>query len=160
FPLDDEFDSYASVLNLVSLQYEMYLHEQGKTQTSRFRMSSDAEPAPEKVTALRVAAGTQDALSFLYALRTADWQRSPELHVSVFEGRVVYDVLARMDTPQGTVNVAAGTFPASRIAIRLFERGKEIADTHLWLWIGKDPAHTPVLIEAEIPIGTCRVELL
>ena len=138
----------------------MYLHEQGKTQTSLYRITADAEPAPVNVTALRVAPGTRDALSFLYALRAADWQRTPEIHAPVFDGRVVYDAVARMDAPQGTVTVPAGTLPASRIAIRLFDHGKEITDTRLWLWIAKDAAHTPVLIEAEIPFGTSRIELL
>jgi hypothetical protein len=42
----------------------------------------------------------------------------------------------------------------------LFDHGKELTDTRLWLWIARDAAHTPVLVEAEIPFGTCRIELL
>jgi len=41
----------------------------------------------------------------------------------------------------------------------LFDHGKELTDTRLWLWITKDAAHTPVLVEAEIPFGTARIEL-
>ena len=37
FAIDDQFDSYTSAANLFSLQYEMYLHEQGKAQTNLFR---------------------------------------------------------------------------------------------------------------------------
>ena len=79
FAIDDEFDSYTSAVNLFSLQYEMYLHEQGKAQTNLYRMTGDSDPAPPDVTAVRVAAGTRDAISFLYNLRAADWQRTPEL---------------------------------------------------------------------------------
>ena len=160
FAIDDQFDSYTSAANLFSLQYEMYLHEQGKSQTNLFRMTGDADPAPADVTALRVVPGTRDAISFLYNLRAADWQRLSELKAPVFDGRRLYDAVARIDTPQGNVTVPAGNFSAFRIAIQLFDHGKELTDTRLWLWLTKDASHLPVLVEAEIPFGTARVELL
>ncbi|HLJ22724.1 MAG TPA: DUF3108 domain-containing protein [Candidatus Acidoferrales bacterium] len=159
FAIDDEFDSYTAVANLFSLQYEMYLHEQGKAQTNLYRMTTGNDPAPADVTAVRVAPGTRDAISFLYNVRAADWQRAPELKAPVFDGHRLYDAVARVDTPQGTVTVPAGNFPAFRVAIALFDHGKELTDTRLWVWITKDAAHTPVLVEAEIPFGTARIEL-
>src|SRR6202165_4039442 len=160
FAIDDQIDSYTSAANLFSLQYEMYLHEQGKEQTSLYRMTTNADPAPEDVTALRVVPGTRDAIGLLYALRAADWQLVPELKAPVFEGKHLYDAVARIDTPQGTVSVPAGNFPAFRIALRLFDHGKELTDTRLWLWIARNAAHTPVLVEADIPFGTARIELM
>lgn len=157
--IDDQFDSYTSASSLISLQFEMYLHEQGKAQTSLFRMTGEDEPAPSDATAVRVAPGTRDAISFLYNLRAADWQRSPELRAPVFDGHRLYDAVARIDTPQGNVTVPAGTFPAFRVAIRLFDHGKELTDTRLWVWIARDAAHTPVLAEADIPFGNARIEL-
>ena len=159
FAIDDQFDSYTSAINLFSLQYEMYLHEQGKAQTSLYRMTTEGDPAPPDVTALRVLPGTRDAISFLYNLRAADWQHTPEMRAPVFDGRRLYDVVARIDTPQGTVTVPAGNFPAFRIAVQLFDHGKEQTDTKFWLWITRDEAHVPVLVEAEIPFGTARIEL-
>ena len=117
FAIDDQFDSYTSAANLFSLQYEMYLHEQGKEQTSLYRMTTNADPAPADVTALRVVPGTRDAISFLYTLRAADWQAVPELKAPVFDGRRLYDAVARIDTTQGTVSVPAGNIPAFRIAL-------------------------------------------
>jgi len=159
FQIDDQFDSYTSAANLFSLQYEMYLHEQGKEQTSLYRMTADGDPAPSDATALRVSPGTRDAISFLYNLRAADWQRSPELRAPVFDGRRLYDAIARIDTPQGNVTVPAGNFRAFRVGIRLFDHGKELTDTRLWVWIAMNPSNTPVLAEAEIPFGTARIEL-
>jgi hypothetical protein len=159
FAIDDEFDSYTSAANLFSLQYEMYLHEQGKSQTNLYRMTADGEPAPADVTALRAVPGARDAIGFLYNLRAADWQRTPELRAPVFDGRRLYDVVARMDTPQGSVTVPAGTFPAFRVTLRIFDHGKELPDTQLSIWITKDEAHVPVLVEAVIPFGTARIEL-
>jgi hypothetical protein len=160
FSIDDQFDSYTSAANLFSLQYEMYLHEQGKEQTSLYRMTGDNDPAPEDVTALRVVPGTRDAISFLYTLRATDWQRTPELRAPVFDGHRLYDAVTRIDTPQGTISVPAGNFPAFRVAVRLFDHGKELTDTRLWVWIARDAAHTPVLVEADIPFGTARIELM
>jgi hypothetical protein len=159
FAIDDQFDSYTSAANLFSIQYEMYLHEQGKEQTTLYRMTNNSDPAPEDVTALRVVPGTRDAISFLYILRATDWQRTPELRAPVFDGHHIYDAVARIDTPQGTVTVPAGNFSAFRVAIRLFEHGKELTDTKLWLWIARDAAHTPVMVEADIPFGTAKIEL-
>jgi hypothetical protein len=157
-PLDDQFDSYSSIATLASLQFELYLHEQGKQQTSLYRMTSDLDPAPADVTALRTAPGTHDAISFLYMLRAVDWEHTPEVRCPVFDGRRLYDAVARADS-QGSVTVPAGTFSASRIAVRLFDHGTEINDTHFWVWLAKNPARTPVLIEADIPFGTARIEL-
>jgi hypothetical protein len=122
-------------------------------------MTTEGDPAPADATAVRVAQGTRDAIGFLYNLRAADWQHTSELRVPVYDGRRLYDVVARIDTPQGTVSVPAGNFPAFRVAIRLFDHGKELTDTRLWLWITQNGAHTPVLVEAEIPFGTARIEL-
>lgn len=159
FAIDDQFDSYTAAANLFSLQYEMYLHEQGKAQTNLFRMTSEGDPAPSDATAVRVAPGTRDAISFLYNLRATDWQRVPELKAPVFDGRRLYDAVARVDTPDGTVTVPAGSFAAQRVAIKLFDHGKELTDTRLSLWLAKDAGRTPVLVEAEIPFGTARIEL-
>ena len=159
FAIDDQFDSYTSVGNLVSLQYEMYLHEQGKNQTSLYRMTGNEDPALKGVTALRVAPGTRDALGFLYALRAVDWKRTTEFRAPVYDGRHLYDAVARMDRPQATVVLQAGSLAASRIAIRLFDHGKELTDMQLWVWLAKNKARTPVLMEANIPIGDFRVEL-
>src|SRR5258707_2013209 len=71
FAIDDQFDSYTSAASLFSLQYEMYLHEQGKEQTNVYRMTTEGNPAPADATALRVIPGTRDAISFLYYLRAA-----------------------------------------------------------------------------------------
>lgn len=159
FAIDDQFDSYTSAANLYSLQFEMYLHEQGKEQTSLYRMSTNGDPAPDDVTALRVVPGTRDAIGFLYVLRATDWQKTPELRAPVFDGHRLYDAIARVDTPQGKISVPAGDFQAFRVAIRLFDHGKELTDTKLWLWIARDAARTPVMVEANIPFGSAKIEL-
>jgi hypothetical protein len=159
YPLDDQFDSYTDTMSLTSLQYEAYLHEQGKQQNNSWRMISDGSAAPPNVTAARVAPGTRDPIGLLYLLRSTDWRRTPEVRTPVFDGRNQYQVVARIEPSSGEATVPAGQFVASKIDLRVFENSQEIAGTHFTLWLAQDAARTPVLIEAELPIGSARVEL-
>jgi hypothetical protein len=160
YPLDDQFDSYTNAAGLASLQYEMYLNEQKKEQKSAWRMSvAGGAPDPANVTAATVPPGTYDPIGLLYALRAADWKSKPTFRAPVFDGHNLYDVAAQMDPAPAPVSVPAGQFMASRITIRVFEHGQEMSGTHFTLWLAQDAAHTPILIEAEIPFGTARVEL-
>ncbi len=160
FLLDDQFDSYTEPANLVSLQYEMYLHEQGKQESHILRMSAEGDPAPGTGTAVRVLPGTRDAVAFLYFLRSIDWMRIHEAHGPVFDGRKLYEVKARLAQESGDVTVPAGHYAASRIELHVYERGQELAETRFWVWLARDAQRTPVLIEVELPLGTARVELI
>jgi hypothetical protein len=159
YPLDDQFDSYTDAERLVSLQYEMYLREAGERQDRTWRMDTGEEPLAAGVPAARVRPGTHDALGFLYVLRATDWKKTPELRAPVFDGRHLYDVIARVAETGQPVTVASGRFRASRIGIQVFERSRELRDTSFSLWIAEDARRTPVLIEAQLPIGSARVEL-
>jgi hypothetical protein len=158
--VDDQFDSYASRMDLTGLQFEMYLHEQGKAENHIFRLSSVSSPAPNGATQVQVLPNTRDALGFAYYLRTVNWEQTAEVRVPVFDGRKLYEVRARVTTPRAEVTVRAGKFNATAIGLRVYDRGTELMETKLTIWIAQDSAHTPVLIEVELPFGTGRVELL
>jgi hypothetical protein len=159
YPLDDQFDSYTDAAKLTSLQFEMYLHEQGKQQNNSWRMSAANDPAPSNATAARVPPETRDPLGLLYALRANDWKTTPEFRAPVFDGNHLYEVVARVEQAADQITVQAGPFTASRIGIQVQEQGQDAAGIHFTLWLAQDPARTPVLIQADIPIGTARVEL-
>jgi hypothetical protein len=159
YPLNDQFDSYTNAITLATLQYEMYLREAGEEQNQTWRMDTGEEPLPSGVPAARVAPGTRDPVGLLYILRAADWKKNPEFRAPVFDGRRLYEVQARVAETSAQVNVSSGRFNASRISVRVFERGRELADTTFSLWLAEDAVRTPVLIEAELPIGSARVEL-
>ncbi len=160
FIVDDQFDSYASRVDLTGLQFEMYLHEQGKVENHILRLSSVSSPAPVGATQVQVLPNTRDALGFAYYLRTVDWEKAPEVRAPVFDGRKIYEVRARVTTPRAEVSVRAGKFYATAIGLRIYDRGTELTATKLTIWIAQDSAHTPVLIEVELPFGTGRIELL
>jgi len=160
YPLDDQFDSYTDAAQLASLQYEMYIHEIGTRETRIYRITTGAEPAPANATAVRVVLGTRDVVGFLYILRATDWQHTPEFHAPVFDGRNLYDVHARLEAANDIVQVPAGQLAATRVGVDLFQNGKVRQDTKFQVWFAHDAARTPLLIEAEVPIGIARIELL
>jgi hypothetical protein len=160
YPLDDQFDSYTDAAQLTSLQYEQYLRELNSPQNTVYRMSSATEPAPAGASAVKVLPGTRDAVGIVYALRANDWARATEMDAPVFDGRNLYDVHARLEAATDIVQVPAGQLQATRIAVDIYENGKLREDTRFRVWLGKDAARTPLLIEAIVPIGNARVELL
>jgi hypothetical protein len=159
YALDDQFDGYVDVSNLETMQFEMYLREQGKKEDAKFRFSADGKPTIGDGAIARVRAGARDPLTYLYLLRTVTWQTTRQTAIPVFDGRKLYEVRARREIERGTVSVPAGTFQASRIEVRVYEKDKEVRQTRFWVWLGQDTGRTPVLIEVEIPFGTGRVEL-
>jgi len=160
FALDDQFDSYSEPGALASLQYEMYLREQGKKEDAIHRMSTDSDPAPSTGAAVRVLPGTRDPLGFFFYLRSVDWPRSREVRCPVFDGHKLYQVRARLELERGTVIVPAGKFAASRIGVHVYEHGKDSEQARFLLWLAQDATRTPVLIEADVPLGTARAELV
>ena len=182
YPLDDQFDSYTDAGSLASLQYEAYIREQKKESNLVVPMAS-APPAAKETAKGRAKAGTttpkapapplmrgdthlymvlpgtRDPLGLLYTLRAHDWQAEPSPHFPVFDGRRFYDVAAQKESGGVDVVVAAGSYRATRVALRVFESGKEMKNVKFWVSLTQDAAHTPVLIEAEVPFGTVRVEL-
>ena len=159
YPLDDQIDSYTDAAQLSSLQYEMYLREQGKQQTNSWRLISDGSPAPPNVAAARVSPGTRDPIGLLYLLRAADWKRAPQLRAPVFDGKNLYDVVAHLESSSEQAVVPAGQFAASKIAVRVYDHGQELNTTRFSVWLAQDATRTPVLVETELPIGTARLEM-
>ena len=159
FAIDDQFDSYSDSTSFESRQYESYLNELGKSEEEVVHLIPAGERLRAPGSAVVVLPGTRDVLGMLYALRAADWQKSPELRAPVYDGSNLYDSLATLENPSDPVKVDAGNFVAQRIAIRLFQNGKENSAIHFTLWLAPDAARTPILIAAQLPFGTLRVEL-
>jgi Protein of unknown function (DUF3108) len=160
FALDDRFDSYSDAGSFVSRQYEMRLDERGQKVDSIQRMSATAkEPAPQGASIARVLPGTRDPLGFLQYLRSVDWSKTSRVHSPVYDGRKLYEVRAER-TGTAQIKVAAGDFSANAIEIHVFENGAEMKDASFTLYLTKDPARTPVLLEAVLPFAAARVELV
>ena len=159
FTIDDQFDSYTDRASLETRQYETHLNELGKIQDQIFHLAASGQllhvPAPTVV----VPAGTLDPLGAMFVLRHVDWDHTPEFRGNVFDGHDVYEISAKRETADEKVTVSAGTFSTTRISIDLFQHQKPVPGIHLTAWAANDALRTPVLLQAELPIGNMRAEL-
>ena len=159
FPIDDEFDSYTNAQMTGGQQYETYLNEMGRKQDQvlHFVVEGKANTAP--LAGVIVLPGTFDPLGALYTLRTVDWQKTPEWQAPVYDGRDVFELKAIQEAENEAVNVAAGKYSATRVSVRVWKHGKELSDIDFSVWLGHDAARTPVMMRAELPLGSVSVEL-
>jgi len=159
FELDDQFDSYSAPGDFASVQYEMRLSERGQKVQSVQRLTpTGREPAPEGAIATRVLPGTRDPLGMMQYLRSVDWSKTPTVRGPVYDGRKLYDVRAHK-IGSAAVEVPAGKFATTTIEIKVFDNGEEMKDAHFTLYLAKNDARTPVLLEAMLPFAAARVEL-
>jgi len=160
FAIDDQFDSYTDEFALETRQYEMHLSELGKVEDDVLHLVHQGEvshaPAPRTI----VLPGTLDPLGVVYALRRVDWDRTPEFRCPVYDGHDMFDITARRDPAGDNIKVAAGSFSASHMTIRVFQHDKEMSAVHFSAWITNDATRKPVLIQAQLPFGSLRAELV
>jgi len=159
FPIDDQFDSYTDVVTLDCLQFESHLNELGKSTNQVRRLGPSGKPSTLPPPIVVVPAGTRDPLGFLYFLRGVDWHGTAELRGPVYDGRDLYEIRVSRESADESVKVAAGTYSAWQISLRVFQDQKEISAVRYRMWIASDAARTPVVMEADLPFGTLRAEL-
>ncbi|MGD0403910.1 MAG: DUF3108 domain-containing protein [Candidatus Acidiferrales bacterium] len=157
--VDDQLDSYADVKTFESRQYETHLSEMGSIEDQILHPSSVAQPHRAAIPVVAVLPGTLDPLGTLFELRTVDWRQTSEFRAPVYDGEDLLEVRARLEVPSETVAVDAGNFSATQISIHLYKNGVEATRESFSLWLAGDPMRTPVLLEAELPMGSVRVEL-
>jgi len=160
FTIDDEFDSYTDTAMANGRQYETYLNEMGRKQDQVLHFVVEGQPNETPGTGVIVLKGTLDPLGALYTLRTIDWQKTSEWQAPVYDGRDLYELHAKMEVPSEDVTVASGKFSATRISLHVRKHGKELTDIDFSAWIAHDAAHTPVLMRAELPLGSVSIELV
>jgi hypothetical protein len=159
FELDDQFDSYSAPGDFASVQYEMRLNERGQKVQSVQRMTpTGREPAPAGASEARVLPGTRDPLGMMQYLRSVDWTKTPVVHGPVYDGHKLYEVRAQK-IGSAEVEVPAGKFSTATVDVKVFDDGVEMKDAHFTVYLAKDAARTPVLLEAVLPFAAARVEL-
>jgi uncharacterized protein DUF3108 len=157
--IDDQFDSYADTANLESKQYETYLNELGEKQDTVSQLVSTSQPNKNHASVVLVRPHTRDPLAALYALRAIDWRRTPEFRAPVYDGEDLYEMRARIELNADVVNVAGRDMKATKILVQLFQ-GAHQSRTQCFIWFSQDAASTPVLLQAQVPYGSVRAELL
>ena len=163
FEIDDQFDSYADASTFDSRQFEEYLSELGRKETHVMRFVSSSQGSRRVSSAsgptVVVLPGTRDPLDALYDLRTINWVRTPELHAPVYDGKNMYQMVARREDANESVTTAAGQFSTSRISIQVYQNQRLESAIHFEIWLANDATRAPVLMRADLPFGNLRVEL-
>jgi hypothetical protein len=160
FPVDDQFDSYTDTASLESRQFESHLNELGKVTDQVLHLVPTGQKSQAPGASVIVLPGTRDALGALFTLRAVDWDRTPEVTAPVYDGRDLFEMRARRDSPPQAVTVPAGSYSASRVSVTLFQHEKEMSEIHIAAWVAADAARTPVVLQATLPFGTVRAELI
>ena len=158
--VDDQLDSYADVKTFESRQYETHLREMGSVENQILHPSSVVQPHRPGIPLVAVLPGTLDPLGILFMLRTVDWHETPEFRAPVYDGQDLFEARARLEVPNETIAVDAGNFSAARISLHLYRKGMEMTQESFSLWLANDLPRTPVLLQAEMPLGSVRVELI
>ena len=139
--IDDQIDSYSDTATFESRQYEMYLDEMGRKDSQILRFSVAGRPQKTPSPAVVVSPGTL------------------EFRAPVFDGDDLVEMRAHLEAAKELVAVNAGNFSATRILIREYQHGVEVKGETLSICFANDAARTPLLLEAEIPFGSVRIEL-
>jgi Protein of unknown function (DUF3108) len=158
YPLDDQIDAYASAANLETREYQEHFREFGRPQNTQASLVFPGEASDAPLPHVIVPQDTRDTLTAIYFLRTIDWPRVPEVRAPVFDGENIYEMIAT-DEKTESIHIAAGNFQTTKVTVQLLDGNKEIPDEHFALWLANDRARTPVLCEANLPLGVLRIEL-
>jgi hypothetical protein len=160
FTIDDQFDSYTDAFAFDTRRYETYQSELGRKEDHILNFTSAGRKASGQGPDVVVLPGTRDPVGAFYALRNVDWQKTPEFRAPLYDGHDIYQLTAHVDAKSDMVTVAAGNFKASRIGVKLVQYNKQVPDITFDIWLADDAAHTPVELQAKLPFGSIRAELL
>jgi hypothetical protein len=157
--IDDQFDSYAEIATLESRQYETYLNELGEKENAAWQLASVRQAARGHASVVLVKPRTRDPLAALYVLRAVDWQRTPEFRAPVYDGEDLYEMQARVELPEDVISVSGKEMTATKIGVVLFRGGNQ-SRTRCWIWLSRDAQRVPLVIQAQVPYGSVRAELM
>jgi hypothetical protein len=159
FPMDDQLDSDSAAQNLASREFDVRRVEPQQNQYLIQQFLHPGESSRSASPHVIVPPETRDPLGALYALRSLDWQKTEDWSAPVYDGDDVYILRAHREDVSELVAVPAGRFAATRISIGLFQDSREVPGKNFIVWLAKDSAHTPVQMEADLPIKPLRAQL-
>lgn len=157
--MDDQLDSDSTAQNLASREFDVRRVEPLRNQYLILQFLHPGESSRSASPHVIVPPGTHDPLGALYALRSIDWQKNVDWSAPVYDGYDVYILRAHRETVSESIAVPVGCFAATRISIRLFQDNREVPGKNFIVWLAKDSAHTPVRMEADLPMKTLRAQL-
>ncbi len=160
FLLQDRFDSYAEAASLASLRFEMQLRE-GKTErinTVEFDHKRGEANAAGRV--VPVNSGVHDTVALIYAIRATNWEKKDAATFDFFDGQKSQQLRVTVLSRAEEVSVPAGNFPAMRAEMQVWRNDQPVSDQKFDTWLSRDRRRLPLKVEAHLPFGVIRVELV
>ena len=107
----------------------------------------------------RVPANTQDMLSWLYKIRTLDYENGDTFAMTGFSGNFVYDIRMKRKE-KTTIFTSLGNKEAWPLEVTVTRRGgRKRFKKEAMIWMGTDANRTPLRLEVELKVGDVRVDL-
>jgi len=107
---------------------------------------------------LTVAAGTQDVLATIYALRAAALKTGDRINVAATDRGNLYSVRFDVGAVE-RVSVPMGAVDAWKIGVTITDEKQQRVGNNLAMWITNDARRLPVQLMAEMKVGSFRLSL-
>lgn len=104
---------------------------------------------------------TQDVISALYYVRMLNIRQGKRYYIPIYENSKRYIVILKAKGSGYTLNTKAGKFSLIKLSVRLKLNGRFIdKNDKLYIFLSTGPNHTPVYIQANIPLGIITATLI
>jgi len=157
----DRYQSHLDVQGLFPWKFVQQIREGGYSHDFSAWFDNYQNKAFTKDGVYDVPPYTQDVVSAFYFMRTRDYgglKSGQELYLKNFYKDSTYTLTVRYHGKE-TVEVAAGKFKTIKLEPVMEAGGLFKATGRIFVWITDDERRVPVLVEAEIPIGSIKSEL-
>jgi len=158
-------DAVLDTQSLLSDWSAMYTDEKGhiENRLSKFVGGRNVEYqeliSKEPKQTFAVPAGTVDALSALYVIRSMKMSAGDTIALSVFDAGKTLKVRAPISGPE-SLRTPLGTFSAWRLTATIIDdMGQPAMENGLNMWISNDARRLPLKIEAGLSVGTVTLML-
>lgn len=160
FLLQDRFDSFADAGSLASLRFEMQLRE-GKTErTNVVEFDHRRGQANVAGRVVPVRQGVHDTVALIYSIRATNWEKKDAATFDFFDGQKSQQLRVQVVSRKEEVAVTAGKFTAIRAEMQVWRDDQPVSDQKFDAWLSRDKRRLPLKVEAHLPFGVIRVELV
>jgi Protein of unknown function (DUF3108) len=160
YPVFYKMDSLVDSFSLLSQWSALYTEEGSRKRLASTifdrpsrRANYEISDQPTSKLALTVPVDVQDGLTLLYTFRGRSFKAGDRVSIPVADDGSLYTVQLTTTGPE-RVRVPIGDREAWNVAINVVDENKRPVGNNIAVWFGTEPAHTPVKIQADLPVGS------
>jgi hypothetical protein len=172
FKVRDRFESYASRDTFRPVWYEMDTYEGGfiskdiyhfSHSDNRVVITTEDSDNPLKTDTLDIEPCTFDVLTAIYAARNLDFSSlniNEQIPFNILIRDTVYDLSPRFLGKETITTREDETYDCIKFSVELVEGFIFSSGSEMFVWVTDDRNRVPVLVEAQIRIGSVKAMLL